>query len=585
MARNRLASPLHAVLAGAVTPAALVVTSAMVVAAALVVTAPAPPAAASTTPPAAAFTRPPAAAATTLHQLAAASGRFFGNAVDNGELTDGAYRPIINTEFGQLTPANAMKWDATEPQQGQFSYARGDEIVNLARSNGQSVRGHTLVWHSQTPGWVQNLDATAMRAAMRNHITALVTHYRGQLYAWDVVNEALNEDGSLRSSFWLQRLGPSYIGDAFRAARAADPNVKLYLNDYNVEGIGAKSDGMFALVQSLLQQGVPIDGVGLQAHLATQFGFPGGMQQNIQRFANLGLDVAITELDVRMPLPPDSTKISTQNTYYRNVTAACLAVARCVGITVWGFTDRYSWVPAAFPGQGYATLSDENLQLKPAYTAVASALGGGGSDTTPPTQPGTPAASGVTATSATLSWSPSTDTGGSGLAGYNVYREQGTTDPLLAQPTGPSVTLTGLTTGTQYQVYLRARDGAGNLSTPSPIGSFTTLPGGGPCRVAYTASNWGGANGFTATITITNTGTTTVDGWTLRFSFTAGQRLTEGWSATWSQPAGSAAVAATNLSWNAVLTPGGTATIGFNATHTGTNPPPTAFTLNGANCT
>ena len=158
-----------------------------------------------------------------------------------------------------------------------------------------------------------------------------------------------------------------------------------------------------------------------------------------------------------------------------NVVNACLAVTACAGITIWGFTDKYSWVPDTFPGQGAALIYDANYQQKPAYTAVHDALGGTatGTDTTPPTTPGTPAASDVTATSATLTWTASTDTGGSGLAGYNVYREQGATDPQLGQSTTTSITLTGLTANTQYQVYVRARDGAGNLSgnstrPPSP---------------------------------------------------------------------------------------------------------------------
>jgi endo-1,4-beta-xylanase len=524
----------------------------------------------------------PAQASGPLKEHAAAHGKYFGDAVDNNEITDAAYRPHIAAEFSQLTPGNAMKWDATEPNPGQFSYARGDAIVDLAEQNGQTVRGHTLVWHSQTPNWVQNLDATAMRAAMQNHISNVVTHYRGQLYAWDVVNEPLNEDGSLRNSFWLQKLGPGYIAEAFRAARAADPDVKLYINDYNTDGIGAKSDGMYRLVQQLLADGVPIDGVGFQAHLAIQYGFPSQMQQNLQRFADLGLDVAITELDVRMQLPANATKLATQATYYRNVTNACLAVARCVGITTWGYTDKYSWVPSTFPGEGAALLVDENFQVKPAYTAVHDALaGGGGTDTTPPTTPGTPSASGVTATGAALSWTASTDSGGSGLAGYTVYRADGTT---LAQTTTNSATLTGLTPSTQYQVYVRARDGAGNLSPASATTTFTTTAGQtGGCVVGYNASNWGGGGGFTATVTISNTGTTAINGWTLGFAFPSGQRVTlPGWSANWSQSGQQ--VTATNLSWNQTIAPNSSIGIGFNGTYTGTNTAPTAFTVNGTTC-
>ena len=183
------------------------------------------------------------AAADPLRVHAQARGKIIGNAVDTNEITDAQYRPVIASEFNQLTPGNAMKWDATEPNRGQFNFTRADEIVALAQANNQTVRGHTLVWHSQTPSWVQNLAAADLRTAMQNHITTLVDRYEGDLYAWDVVNEPLNEDGTLRSSFWYQRLGESYIADAFRMARAADPDVKLYINDYNTDGLGAKSDG------------------------------------------------------------------------------------------------------------------------------------------------------------------------------------------------------------------------------------------------------------------------------------------------------------------------------------------------------
>jgi endo-1,4-beta-xylanase len=320
-----------------------------------------------------------AQAVTTLQSLAAAKGRYFGSATDNPELTDAAYVAILGSEFGQITPGNSMKWDTIEPSRGTFSYTKGDAVVALAKSNSQIVRGHTLVWHSQLPSWVSNggFSATELDSVMKNHITNEVTHYKGQLYAWDVVNEPFNEDGSFRTSVFYNTLGVNYIANAFRYARAADPTAKLYLNDYNIDGPGAKSDAMYALVKSLIAQGVPIDGVGFQGHLAIQYGLP-SMQANLQRFADLGLDVAITELDVRMILPRDTAKDTTQAQYYHDAVAACMAVTRCVGVTIWDYTDKYSWIPSVFPDQGAALPWDENLVAKPlAYNAIASALGGG----------------------------------------------------------------------------------------------------------------------------------------------------------------------------------------------------------------
>ena len=327
----------------------------------------------------------PASAASTLGQLAAARGRYFGSATDNPELTDAPYVSILGSEFGQITPGNTMKWDAIEPQQGVFDFTRADAIVTLAQQHSQLVRGHNLVWHSQLPGWLTGGTFTPAQLStiLQNHITTEATHFRGKVFAWDVVNEPFNEDGTFRQSMWFNAFGSAYIANALTWARAADPTAKLYINDYNVEGLGAKSDGLYNLVKSLKAQGVPIDGVGLQAHLILGQ-VPSTLQANIQRFADLGLDVGITELDIRMTLPRDATKDTAQANDYRSVVAACLAVTRCVGITVWDYTDKYSWIPGVFSGQGAALPYDENFVKKPAYDAIATALGGTVT-TTPPT--------------------------------------------------------------------------------------------------------------------------------------------------------------------------------------------------------
>ncbi|WP_456825006.1 glycoside hydrolase family 9 protein [Cellulomonas sp. P5_E12] len=211
-----------------------------------------------------------------------------------------------------------------------------------------------------------------------------------------------------------------------------------------------------------------------------------------------------------------------------------------------------------------------------AFTTTAAA------DTTAPTVPGTPAATAVTQTGAALTWAASTDAGGSGLAGYDVYRVQGTTSTLVASPTSASTTLTGLTAGTAYTYAVRAKDAAGNVSTASAPVTFTTLPTSttSSCAVTYSANSWN--VGFTGSVKITNTSTAPVT-WTLGFTFPPGQQVTQGWSATWSQTG--SAVTATGLGWNATLAPGASTDIGFNGSHTGTNTAPTAFTVNGVACT
>ncbi|MEN3356671.1 MAG: endo,4-beta-xylanase, partial [Mycobacteriales bacterium] len=188
------------------------------------------------------------------------------------------------------------------------------------------------------------------------------------------VNEAFNDDGTLRDTIWLQQLGPGYIADAFRWAHEADPKALLFYNDFNIEGVNAKSDAVYALVLRLRRQGVPIQGVGVQGHFGVQFGFPGDVRQNLDRFAALGLFTAVTEADVRMPLPADPIKLQAQAQGYNVLLQSCLLSSRCLSLTVWGFTDKYSWVPGVFSGQGAATLFTEDFVAKPAYQALLTDL-------------------------------------------------------------------------------------------------------------------------------------------------------------------------------------------------------------------
>ncbi|NES59224.1 endo-1,4-beta-xylanase, partial [Micromonospora sp. PPF5-6] len=260
--------------------------------------------------------------------------RYFGAAVPAFKLSDSQFTGILDREFNAITPENEMKWDATEPSQNQFRYTSGDQIVSHAQAHGMKVRGHTLLWHAQQPAWVQNLSGSTLRSAMMNHVTQVATHYKGQIYAWDVVNEAFADGGSgARRDSNLQRTGNDWIEAAFRTARAADPAAKLCYNDYNTDGINAKSTGVYNMVRDFKTRGVPIDCVGFQSHLGTTL--PNDYQTNLQRFADLGVDVQITELDI--------TQGSNQANMYAAVTKACLAVTRCTGITTWGVRDNDSW--------------------------------------------------------------------------------------------------------------------------------------------------------------------------------------------------------------------------------------------------
>ncbi|KAJ3514912.1 hypothetical protein NLJ89_g2094 [Agrocybe chaxingu] len=304
--------------------------------------------------------------------VAKAAGKlYFGSATDNPELSDAPYVAILSDtkEFNQITPGNSMKWDATEPSRGTFRFANGDAIVDLAKNNGQLLRGHTCVWHSQLPSWVTNggFNNATLQSIIQTHCSTVVDHYKGQI--WDVVNEPFNEDGTWRTSVFYNTIGPEYVAVALRAARAADPNAKLYVNDYNIDGTGAKSTAMVNLVKSLQAQGAPIDGVGIQGHLIVGQ-VPTTIQANIEQFAALGVEVAITELDIRMTLPVTDALLQQQKRDYQTVIAACNAVPKCVGVTIWDYTDKYSWVPSVFNGQGAALPWDANFNKKPAYDGI-----------------------------------------------------------------------------------------------------------------------------------------------------------------------------------------------------------------------
>ncbi|KAG7289389.1 Endo-1,4-beta-xylanase 5 [Staphylotrichum longicolle] len=312
-----------------------------------------------------------------LHSLMVAAGKlYFGTAMDTKNFNDTAYQAISTNqnEFGMFTPENSQKWDATEPQQGQFSFTQADAVAMKVKSNGQLLRCHTLTWHSQLPSFVSTGTWTreTLTAVITAHITNVMTHYAAQCYAWDVVNEALNENGTFRSSVFLSTLGPDYIPLSFSVAAAADPRAKLYYNDFNLETTPAKADGAVAIVKLVQGAGVKIDGVGFQAHLNVgQTPSRAQLAATLGRFTALGVEVAYTELDVKHPkLPTSEADREQQAADYVAAVGSCLDVEGCVGVTVWQFTDRYSWVPGTFPGTGEACLMTEDYVKKPAYEAV-----------------------------------------------------------------------------------------------------------------------------------------------------------------------------------------------------------------------
>jgi endo-1,4-beta-xylanase len=461
------------------------------------------------------------AAGTTLATAAASSGRYFGTAMTTGDINDGTQTATVTREFNMITAGNEMKPDATEPNPGQFNFTRGDQIYNYAVSRGMRVRGHTLAWHGQQPGWMQKLSGSALRQAMINHINGVMAHYKGKIYAWDVVNEAYADSGGGRRDSNLQRTGNDWIEVAFRTARVADPSAKLCYNDYNTDSwTSQKTQGVYNMVKDFKARGVPIDCVGFQAHFTGGGSVPSNFQTTLSSFAALGVDVQLTEVDV--------TNAST--TQYAALTQACMNVSRCAGITLWGYRDTNSWRGSEKP-----LLFDGSNNKKPAYTSVLNALN-------------------------------------SASTRYGNPIPPTTTPPVVTTPvTTPPVTTPSATTPPP--------------STTTPVSTTpaesTFPPGDGACRVAYTVTNqWGG--GFGTNVTITNLGAP-VSSWTVRWTFpAAGQAVQQLWNGAVTQSGSQVTVA--NAAYNGSIATGGNTSFGFNGAWTSSNPVPTSFTFNGATC-
>ncbi len=329
---------------------------------------------------------------TSLRALGDRIGMHIGSAIIPQDLDTPAWRAVAANQFNVYTPGNEMKWQIVEPERGVFDWSGADRLVAFAEANRARVRGHTLVWHSQLPTWLTTgvsngtISTSLLWSLLEEHIFTEVGRYQGRIWQWDVANEFFanswdphpTPDGLNGDDFWIQNLGPTVLPKAYEWAHEADRGALLIYNDYNIageDGTNAKSDAVTAWARTMLDQGVPLMGIGNQGHLDTQYGFSGQpFQADLARYASLGLKVAITEADVRTfvnnatdQVPTDNLALFAQPFEFGQMMKAAIAVPEVISFTVWGFTDADSWVPGFFTGEGYATLYDVNLNPKPAY--------------------------------------------------------------------------------------------------------------------------------------------------------------------------------------------------------------------------
>ncbi|HEX2959712.1 MAG TPA: endo-1,4-beta-xylanase [Chitinispirillaceae bacterium] len=303
----------------------------------------------------------------------------------NAYSSDQTYSSVLKRDFNTIVAENEMKASSLHPSRGQFTFSRADDMVKFAENNKMKMRGHVLVWHAQNPSWLQSGSWTreTLLEAMKEHINGVLGHFKGKnktVFEWDVVNEAFHNDaskGTLRSSFWKNVIGEDFIDSAFAFAHRADPEVLLFYNDYNTSNITTKSTAIYNKIKKMIDNGIPIHGVGFQSHQTLEEYTPAfieSLKENFDRFAKLGLKISVTELDIRITLPTEQSELEKQADFYHEFLETAIANPACRTFMIWGFTDKHSWVPGTFKGTGDALIYSNTYQPKPAYAEMLDVL-------------------------------------------------------------------------------------------------------------------------------------------------------------------------------------------------------------------
>jgi endo-1,4-beta-xylanase len=314
-----------------------------------------------------------------LRVLAAKHNMLFGGVIDAWRIKHPELSKIAIREFSIVTAENDFKPGAISRSRDEYYFKPADEVLAFAEKHKMKMHGHTLIWHKSMPAWLNKETWTkeSMLAWLKEYVTTVVGHFKGRVYCWDVVNEVFEGNGKFlhpARSIIQKVCGPEYIEDAFIWAHEADPQAKLYLNDVGIEFSNRQSTGVYNWAKDALVRGVPIHGIGFQAHftLGPRYDF-NAMRLNLKRFAALGLDLQFTEVDIRIEGPATPEKLEEQAAVYAELVKIALEF-HMPAFTCWGISDEDSWVPQHFPGAGAALLFDKEFNPKPAYYAVQKVL-------------------------------------------------------------------------------------------------------------------------------------------------------------------------------------------------------------------
>ncbi|GAA3051523.1 MULTISPECIES: endo-1,4-beta-xylanase [Actinomycetes] len=316
--------------------------------------------------------------------VAAGGGHFDDEGSTDPFFGEDGYQEHLAAEYSSITHENYLKWEFVHPEEGVYDFEAADAVVEFAQAHDMDVRGHALSWHSQNPDWLEEGDHSPeeLRGILEDHVRTVVSRYAGCIQQWDVANEIFGDDADAtirdEENIWIRELGVEVLDDVFRWAHEEDPDALLFYNDYNVDGVNAKSDAYYDLVQGQLERGVPVHGFGAQTHLSMNYGFDETYQENLERFDALGLYTAVTEIDVRGDVGEDDRMNDEDRAgaaeRFETVLQACLEVDNCNSFTIWGTLDAHSWVPGTFPGEGDATLHEGDYERKPTYCVIQRTL-------------------------------------------------------------------------------------------------------------------------------------------------------------------------------------------------------------------